>query len=66
MPTADGSSAYLIPYDGDIQLLEDTASPVSVSSMRSVQRNPVPRPSSSTTATPGQLDPSNSYSPPVL
>jgi hypothetical protein len=25
MPTADGSSAYLVPYDGDIQLLEDTA-----------------------------------------
>ena len=25
MPTADGTSAYLVPYDGDIQLLEDTA-----------------------------------------
>lgn len=25
MPTADGSSAYLVPYDGDVQLLEDTA-----------------------------------------
>jgi glycine betaine/proline transport system substrate-binding protein len=25
MPTADGSSAYLVPHDGDIQLLEDTA-----------------------------------------
>jgi len=25
MPTADGASAYLVPYDGDIQLLEDTA-----------------------------------------
>ena len=23
--TADGTSAYLVPYDGDIQLLEDTA-----------------------------------------
>lgn len=25
MPTADGSSAYLVPYDGDVRLLEDTA-----------------------------------------
>ncbi len=25
MPTADGTSAYLVPYDGDIELLEDTA-----------------------------------------
>jgi len=25
MPTADGSSAYLVPHDGDVQLLEDTA-----------------------------------------
>ena len=25
MPTADGESAYLVPYDGDVQLLEDTA-----------------------------------------
>jgi len=25
MPTADGTSAYLVPYDGDTQLLEDTA-----------------------------------------
>jgi len=25
MPTADGSSAYLLPHDGDVQLLEDTA-----------------------------------------
>tara|TARA_B100000989_G_scaffold294088_1_gene272487 strand:- start:595 stop:1071 length:477 start_codon:yes stop_codon:yes gene_type:complete len=25
MPTADGTSAYLVPYDGDIQLLEDKA-----------------------------------------
>mgnify|MGYP002152325868 CR=1 FL=1 len=25
MPTADGDSAYLVPYDGDVQLLEDTA-----------------------------------------
>ena len=25
MPTAGGTSAYLVPYDGDIQLLEDTA-----------------------------------------
>ncbi len=25
MPTADGTTAYLVPYDGDIQLLEDTA-----------------------------------------
>ena len=23
--TADGSSAYLVPYDGDVRLLEDTA-----------------------------------------
>ena len=25
MPTADGSSAYLVPYDGDVRFLEDTA-----------------------------------------
>ena len=25
MPTADGSSAYLVPYGGDVRLLEDTA-----------------------------------------
>lgn len=25
MPTADGSSAYIVPHDGDLQLLEDTA-----------------------------------------
>ncbi|MEE2820569.1 MAG: caspase family protein [Pseudomonadota bacterium] len=25
MPTADGSTAYLVPYDGDVRLLEDTA-----------------------------------------
>ena len=25
MPTADGTSAYLVPYDGDVRFLEDTA-----------------------------------------
>ena len=35
---ADGSSAYLVPYDGDIELLEDTAISRKRFSMRSAQR----------------------------
>ena len=66
MPTADGTSAYLVPYDGDIQLLEDTA----ISRKRFFDEISATKPRSATfffdNCYSGQLDPSNNYSPLVL
>ena len=59
MPTADGTSAYLVPYDGDIQLLEDTA----ISRKRFFDEISATKPRSATlffdNCFSGQRDPSN-------